>query len=62
MVLLFLGMTMLWVGLGLVQIVANWGQPEQWRSALSSLLMALLNVAVAWYLYSRRERRTGQRR
>lgn len=62
MVYLFLGLGVFWALLGLTQLAQSWGQTPEMRAALGSLLMALFNVAVAWFLHWRTQRRAGWRR
>lgn len=62
MILIFLGLGAFWGLLGVVQVVQSWGQTEGLKVALAQLVMAIFNVAIAWYLNWRRERRAGSRR
>lgn len=59
---IFLGLGGVWAVLGIMQLVEAWGQTDEMKAALAQLLMAVLNVAIAWFLYWRRERRAGWRR
>lgn len=62
MVYIFLGLGAFWGVLGVIQLVDAWGQTDGMKVALAQLVMAAFNVAIAWYLYWRRERKAGWRR
>lgn len=59
MIYFFLGLGGIWAISGVMQLFESWGQVDGMRSALGSLLMAVVNVAVAWFLYWRNQRRAG---
>ncbi|MFZ5814767.1 MAG: hypothetical protein ACOY93_05640 [Bacillota bacterium] len=58
---IFLGLGAFWAVLGVVQLVESWGQVDGMKAALTSLIMAALNVGIAWYLHHRAERRRASR-
>lgn len=62
MVYLFLGLGAFWGILGVIQVAEAWGQTDGMKVALAQLMMAVFNVAIAWYLHWRCERKSGYRR
>lgn len=62
MVYFFLGLGVFWAILGVIQVVESWGNVDGLKTALATLIMAVLNVAVAWFLHWRSQRRPHWRR
>lgn len=59
---IFFGLGLFWLVMGLGKVFTSGGQGDELKAALAQLLMAGFNLAIAWYLYWRRERRTDWRR
>jgi uncharacterized membrane-anchored protein len=54
---LFLVLGIVWGVAGITQYFGERGDPSATRGAMQALLMAAVNLAVAWYLFWRKEKR-----
>lgn len=62
MVYFFLGLAGFWAFLGILQVFDSRGDVGGLKAALPPLVMAFVNVAVAWFLHWRTQRRAPWRR
>jgi len=53
----FLIVGIVWAGSGIAQYISHRGEPDATRAAMQALLMAAVNLGVAWYLFWRKEKR-----
>jgi len=53
----FLLLGIIWAGSGIAQYFGEHGDPGATRGAIQALVMAAVNLGVAWYLFWRKEKR-----